>query len=171
MPGAALNRHNSRQTYQTPPEFLAAVEKRFGQLGFDVAAEPDTAVTPWYWTAEDDAFTKDWAAEYYVRKGVGLPAMLWLNPPYSNIEPWAKRCLETAGRGAEVLLLVPASVGSNWYRDHVHGKADIYYLNGRITFVGASDPYPKDLMLVHYHLRALAKSKVVVWRWRDDEVY
>ena len=171
MSGAALNRHRSRQTYQTPPEFLAAVERRFGEIGFDVAAEPETAAATFCWTKEDDAFKQDWACEYYVRKRAGLPMLLWLNPPFNNIAPWAERCLETAGRGAEIVLLVPASVGANWYRDNVHGKADIYFLNGRLKFVGAVDPYPKDLMLVHYHRQALSNPKTYVWRWKADEVW
>lgn len=49
--------------------------------------------------------------------------------------------------GTKILMLVPASVGSNWYRDFVFRKAQTVFINGRIKFLGQMQPYPKDLML------------------------
>jgi hypothetical protein len=55
-------------------------------------------------------------------------------------------------------MLIPAGVGSNWWRDYVHNKAMVLLLNGRITFggcppnpkTGKVDAYPKDCALLLY---------------------
>ena len=47
-------------------------------------------------------------------------------------------------------MLVPAGVGSNWWKAWVHHKAYVFLLNGRITFVGQPTCYPKDCCLLYY---------------------
>src|SRR5574338_761749 len=112
MAGAAFNRGGSCQTYQTDPEFIAAVIKRFGVLNWDLAAEAGNAQAPKFITPEQDSFQVDWD-----KLGEeDLPGNLWLNPPFSNIRPWAQKCANYRGSG-RVLFLVPASVGSNWLAD------------------------------------------------------
>ncbi len=39
--GASMNRGNSKQDYETPDDFIAAVVKRFGRLSVDLAATAD----------------------------------------------------------------------------------------------------------------------------------
>lgn len=57
----------------------------------------------------------------------------------------------------------PASIGSNWFAEHVHRRALVLGLNGpRLKFEGSPDPYPKDLMLVCYG----ESPGFDVWRWR-----
>jgi hypothetical protein len=59
-------------------------------------------------------------------------------------------------------MLVPASVGSNWYAEHVHGKALELYLHPRIIFVGETIGYPKDLSLFVF---GFGISGAQPWRW------
>lgn len=55
-------------------------------------------------------------------------------------------------KGADIAFLVPAAVGSNWFRDYIWGEpgVTVLYLNGRPSFDG-KNPYPKDCMLVLFH--------------------
>jgi hypothetical protein len=82
MAQASFNRGKSKQTYETPPDFMRAVSERFGPIAFDLACEPETAKAKRFYTRESDAFQFHW------HKNRGL---LWLNPPYDNISPWAER--------------------------------------------------------------------------------
>ena len=97
------------------------------------------------------------------------PGLLWLNPPYANIAKWTEKCARwravEAGAASEqrIALLVPASVGSNWFAEHVDGKALVIFLRPRLTFVGHVDPYPKDLLLAIYGL----PPGYECWRWRQ----
>lgn len=160
MTGATLNRGGSRQDYETPPEFIQAVERRFGRLACDLAAtDKNTKAQIWY---GDDSRTGTTMDSLTVERHL-QPGVLWLNPPYSDIAPWAAKCHKESQLGAKILLLTPASVGSNWFLNHVFDKARVLFLNGRLTFVGASDPYPKDCMLSCF---GFEKPGFEIWRWK-----
>jgi phage N-6-adenine-methyltransferase len=161
--GPSIARGKSEQDVGTPRIFLDAVTARFGTITFDLAATAGNAVTeaPWYFGPDHpQADHRDsLAANWGHRAG-----NLWLNPPFSSIAPWAEKCArESAARHAWTFLLVPASVGANWFVDHVFGKSLVLFLNGRITFVGSTQPYPKDLMLACYGAQA---TGCATWRWR-----
>ena len=100
----------------TPPEFISAVQSRFGGfLNIDLAATEADRKAGRYISPEEDSLSMDWAALPELQRPQGLA---WLNPPYDRIEPWAWKCAETMkdprvkGR---ILFLVPASVGAKWF--------------------------------------------------------
>lgn len=157
--------HRSRQTYATPWPFVHAVEALLGidRFTMDFAADARNAKAHSFWTQRDDSLSKnsrEWVA--MCQGGWG-----WLNPPFTDIGAWAKKCAMVGyhAKGA-VAMLVPASVGSNWFRDYVHGNAYVLALNGRIAF----DPknpkwgYPKDCMLCLYG--HAPRTGFDVWTWK-----
>lgn len=146
----------SRQDYATPWDFIYAVERRFGPLAHDLAAAAETAKATSYFSPETDAL--DPAREWHTIVG-----NLWLNPPFADIEPWAAKCKVEAARGARILLLTPASVGSAWFAEHVHRHAMVFGLGPRIKFVGEKDAYPKDLMLSAYGFGVGFDT----WYWKE----
>jgi phage N-6-adenine-methyltransferase len=149
----------SKQDYQTPPEFLDAVQRRFGPIRVDLAAHERNHVVPTYYGPGspfgEDAFKADWS----MHGGV-----LWLNPPFGNVEPFAKKCREDGARGARVTMLIPAAVGTDYFAQHIHRHALILGLSPRITFVGESDPFIKDLILCAYG--PWVAPGFDVWRWK-----
>lgn len=152
----------SKQDYGTPRPFLDAVCLRLGIQAFavDLAADRTNKVCPLYFTQEDDALLHSW--------DLGLPSgeWLWLNPPYGDIRPWVEKAYRESLRpDVQVAVLIPASVGANWWKSWVHEKAQVLFLNGRITFNGCSAPYPKDCALLLYS-RDLRPS-YRVWSWQD----
>lgn len=153
-------RGKSRQDYQTPPAFLRAVRCTLGimDFAFDFAASPENAVVGRYYTEADNGLVQSWRVTGPLEWG-------WLNPPFSHIEPWVEKSFResSADGGPRVAMLLPASVGSNWWRDWVHGKASVRFLNGRIQFVGAKDPYPKDCALLLYS--SMLVPGYAVWTW------
>lgn len=58
--GPSINRGGSTQTYETPPEFMNPLQRRFGKIAVDLAAEPKTAQAERYFTKEDDALQQHW---------------------------------------------------------------------------------------------------------------
>jgi phage N-6-adenine-methyltransferase len=148
---------HSKQNYGTPWEFIHAVEERFGKIVFDLAAEEGNAKHANYWTKEDDSLNKDWAAEHPTGN-------LWLNPPFKNIKDWATKCaIESQKRDGFILFLVPASIGSNWFADHVHNKALVLAASPRLVFEGETASFPKDLILAVYGRQMTGFN---VWRWK-----
>ncbi len=154
-------RGESEQSVQTPPNFMSAVKRHLciDEFWMDLAAEPHNAVTRLYFDKAQDSLTQPWP--------VG-PKWNWLNPPFANIASWVNKAREEKARGVHIAMLVPASVGSNWWANHVHEEAEVLFLNGRLTFVGHTTPYPKDLALLLYgENRAVGYA---TWKWKWDVV-
>ncbi len=155
----------SKQDYRTPVAFLDAVKRRLGITEFDcdICADHENAVAPIYFTKDDDAL----AAPAW-KMGDGWN---WMNPEYANIAPWVERAQnEAVNNDARTAVLIPASVGANWWRDHVHCIAYVLFLNGRLAFM-ADKPkwlYPKDcaLLLFAPELDFARDCPYEVWNWR-----
>lgn len=153
----------SKQDYGTPPEFLAAVKKRIGinYFDWDLAASEQNTVAADFYTEAEDALAMSW------KTGDGWN---WLNPPFTRIGDWARLAHEYAVQdGVQTAVLIPAAVGSNWWRDWVHGKAAVLFLNPRLTFVGCKDPYPKDCALLLYGPEILRHYDV--WTWKQGKAH
>ena len=168
----------TKQDYGTPRVFLDAVEARFGALTFDLATDGTNAKAPRFFTEEENALSKNWALELE-------PGNWWLNPPFNDIATWAAKCtieIEACGKFAahlqgdtKIFFLTPASIGSNWFADHVHGRAVVLGLSPRMTFdgtppnkkTGKIDPYPKDLMLSIFSARHFPIAGLDCWRWKS----
>lgn len=165
--GPRMSRPVQGTTYGTPDDFLSAVHKRWGRLEIDLAAEHGQQVPgcSFYITPEMDSLKQDWTQ---------LQGHLWLNPPYDNIKPWAEKCAQSCRQenarnsGRVINFLVPASVGSRWWYEHVWPYANTYALIGRLTFKGETTPYPKDCILARYHYDG--GQRFEPWDWRKDVV-
>lgn len=151
----------SDQVVCTPKELLDAVRQRFHitEFEWDLAASRENSVAGMaFFSEEDDALTKHWST---------ADGWNWCNPPYANLRPWVTKAWEEAGKGAHTIMLVPASTGSNWWRDWVVGKAYITFLNGRVTFKGHTKPYPKDLALLIY--APFVEGGSTTWSWKETQ--
>lgn len=155
--GASFCRATSRQDYETPADFRQAVTARFGFPNWDLAALSDNYFGQNWIDESDNSLVQKW----HEKNGV-----MWLNPPYKNISSWAKKCCEESNRGAKILFLTPASVGSNWFCDYVFGHALVLFLNGRLQFVGAKDPYPKDCILSCF---GFGETGFEIWKWKGQK--
>ena len=151
----------SKQDYGTPPEFLVAVKALLGIKGFalDVAATAENAVCPSFVNESQDGLSLRWASAL-------TSDWAWCNPPYGDIGPWTAKAYAEKCVGVQTAMLIPASVGANWWRDHVHNKAHVLFLNGRVTFVGCTDPYPRDCALLLYSYAW--QIDYDVWTWKES---
>jgi len=183
--GASLARGQSKQDYGTPVDLVRAVVERFGPIAHDLAAHEGNCVVPAYFgrgsPLGEDTFAHDWSK---------LLGNSWLNPEFDDIAPYAAKCAASRGlrwEGRRILLLTPASVGSQWFDEHVHGHALVLGLVGRLTFLttprvdtanpmlpglcdapqvvdaeDANDPYPKDCILSVYG----EPPGFDTWKWK-----
>lgn len=158
--GASLNRHKSETVVGTPQSFVDAAAKRYGKITIDLAASEGNAKASRFITKEADSLAVNWREE--IRKGVG-----WLNPPYDHIGIWAAKCDYEGKGGAKILFLAPASVGANWFAEYIFRQHPVTFINGRIRFVGHTQPYPKDLMLVRF---GFPGPKFEVWKPKPEEL-
>jgi phage N-6-adenine-methyltransferase len=148
----------SEQVVGTPRDLLDAVERRFGPIRLDLAANDENKVCEKY-LGPGSAYGEDSLQVPWHQQG----GHLWLNPPFADIDPWAAKCAEESKLGARISFLVPYTV-ADWFRTHVYGKALVLGLSPRVTFRGHATPYPKDLQLIAWG--PYVAPGWDVWRWR-----
>jgi len=158
--GPSIKRGSSKQDYSTPRAFIDAVAERFGSVAFDLAATRANSVAGvhcYFGQDHEDAEMRDALAQDWNE----LDGVLWLNPPFADIEPWAAKCASVRHRPDWTLLLTPASIGARWFERHVKDQALVLVLSSRLTF--DKDPYPKDLMLSCFGFGARGFD---TWDWK-----
>ena len=137
------------QNFRTPPDFLRACERKFGvTIGFDLACSgPIDCVAPQGFAyPETDALAVAWPE-------TGPTDCAFCNPPYAKASSFARVASESPH--CRTLMLVPASVGTAWFAEYVHGRALVCFLRPRLTFLQPDGtPMPqginRDLMLLGY---------------------
>jgi phage N-6-adenine-methyltransferase len=145
----------SIQSVETPDDFFGACVARFGEFTWDLAASPGNSKCEFFIDEETNSLTKPWHE---------LADNLWLNPPFEKITPWAAKAATEHKKDANIFMLVPASVGSNWYREFVDPYAYVFALSPRLTFVGHKSAYPKDLILCSFNSWEMKGFEG--WRWK-----
>jgi len=146
------DKNKTEQDVGTDPKLFQVLDEEFNFV-WDLACNEDNCLVKsegvifyhGFTYPEHDALKESWfpivGFDYY------HPKWLFLNPPYKNIEPWAKRCYLQSLMGAKIVMLTPASVGTRWFEEWVYDKAMVKFLIGRPTFKGHDKPYPKDMMI------------------------
>ena len=159
--GPRITKGSGDGSQGTPAIFMQAIEKKFGQITRDLAASAkNTKGALGFYSKEEDAFKQAWHEK---------AGFLWLNPPFAWIGPWVIKCLAESKLGANILMLVPASVGAKWFEDNVFKKADVHFLYGRIAFDGSTTVYPKDCMVIHFRPDTeTVKPDFFVWHWKAE---
>lgn len=219
---------DSKQDYGTPANLLAAVERRFGRIEFDLAAHAANHKHERYFAPIDlietfdpkksdqvaiyeslvaaggqedevrravaeaasmaessgdkvkirvanhdpnacalNSFAHNWSELSKMDRGAGPSWLLFLNCEFNDCAPWAEKFLMEGRRGATGVLLTPSSLGANWCRDHILGKADVYELNGRLCFDG-KNVFPKDCMVSHFWPGMTGARHL--WDWKRDKL-
>ena len=151
---------DSRQTYETPKDFLDAVVRDWchGEaFSWDLAASAENSKAPQFISSGQNSLLYNWRS---------LNGLLWLNCPFNFITPWAKKGAEESAYGARIAMLVPASVDANWWAQYVHKKAAVRFVSPRISFDGVA-PYPKAISLLLYGDWMIPNFEwYEPWRWK-----
>lgn len=148
---------SSKQDYATPRDFVEAVEIIIGsRFVVDLAASSENAVCPIFIDAAQNSLVQPWHE---------IAGWVWLNPPFARIAPWVEKCALEAAQGSRIVALLPAAVSTNWFRKYVAGKAMVLFVRPRLSFVGAKDPYPKDLMVCIYNSPIAGYG---TWDWKTQ---
>lgn len=128
---------SSRDDWETPQEFYDAINQMYGFV-IDAAASDGNAKTDYYFTKEDDGLAQDWNEP------------TWVNPPYGKVvSKWVKKGFEEATRwGVPVVMLIAARTDRIDFHKYVMKATEIFFIKGRIKFVGAEHGAPFPSMVV-----------------------
>ena len=116
----------------------SSIFQRYGeQCELDVAASHENHLCRRYYTIDDDGLKSKWAG------------IVWMNPPYSNIYPWAAKAYDHAHAGGTVIALLPLWPSASWFREFaIHGGMTV--LKKRVRYTGAFGAAPFDSMIVEW---------------------
>ena len=112
----------------TPPDLLRKLNLRYGGLFDPCPRNPSF-----------NGLEIDWP----------LDKICFVNPPYSNLADWTKKCQVEWRRGAKIILLMPARTDTKC--------CQIEFIKGRLKFVnpisgeaGKSAPFP-SILCYYWH--------------------
>ena len=112
--------------YETPQEFVARLEARYGWFDLDACATEENSKTETFYTVEEDGLARSWA---------GDGKIIFCNPPYSALGKWVAKMASEAERGCTVVGLILASTDTNYWHGCVQGvAAEVLFVHGRISF-------------------------------------
>lgn len=149
---------SKKDDWTTPAVVLDPIRAALGPIGLDPCSNSDSIVDARVaWTVDDDGLARDWT-------GRGL---VFVNPPYGRaLGPWAEKIKAASERGAELVVLVPARVDTQWWRDATEGCAVWFAWRGRVTFGDATGPAPFPIALI-YHGARVDALRVALGRQAD----
>ena len=115
---------------------LRPLDAEFGPFDLDPCATPENALCARFFTKADDGLAQTWTGAAF------------MNPPYSDLDPWMAKAWEAAQTTAElVVCLVPARTGSRWWHKYAE-RGKYRFLAKRLRFGGAKNVAPFDSAVV-----------------------
>lgn len=110
--------------WKTPQSVKDDLIKEFGEL-FDPCPEN--------WDGETDGLEIEWPIE----------RACFVNPPYSKMVHWVKKCFEQYQRGCTVILLIPPRSCTRYFHQYIYGYSELRFFKGRLKFIDGRDPESK----------------------------
>lgn len=113
------------QRQLTPGYVLEPVRSALGGIGLDPCTEPNNPTgAERFYTPPTDGASEPWDAE-----------TIYVNPPYSKArERWVERCIEAAGDGSRVVLLMPSHTDTRLFHRAVTTASHVVFIKGRVKF-------------------------------------
>lgn len=123
--------HDDRtDEWGTPPSVWRPLARAVGGFDLDPCSGAETSpIASARYDESDDGLAKPWFGK------------VWLNPPYSDMDDWAKECVaETeSGRAETVVALVPSRTSADWWQDYIGKATALCFVDGRIEFQGRNE--------------------------------
>lgn len=159
MFSSARTGEKSQDEWCTPRWLFDKAAEALGvKFDIDAAASDENALAPIYYTEQRSAFApdNDWAGN------------VWCNPPYSMLKKFAALAVEMidSGRSNSWTFLIPARTDTIAFHTMAARAESIYFLKGRVAFVGAAHGAPFPSAIVHLRKRDNVQEVAFV-DWRD----
>lgn len=115
--------------WATPQSMFDALDAEF-RFTLDPCSTVSNAKCILYFDRAANGLLKSWAN-----------AVVFMNPPYSEIESWMAKAHGSTRDGATVVCLVPSRTDTQWWHSFAM-KHEIRFLKGRLKFGDCADPAP-----------------------------
>lgn len=94
-----------------------------------------------FYTKEDDGLKQSWKGE-----------VVFVNPPYSQIEAWMKKCHdEYVAHRCLIVALIPSRTDTRYFHNYCQSATGFAFIKGRLKFEPAKSSAPFPSMLVMWN--------------------
>ena len=126
--------------WETPQDFFDVLNKKFN-FTLDPCATKENTKCAKYYTQVEDGLSQSWKGE-----------TVFVNPPYGRqLGVWVRKCYEEGQQpNTTVVLLIPSRTDTRYFHSYILGKAEIVFLQGRLTFSKCENPAPFPSLLAIY---------------------
>lgn len=126
--------------WSTPTGFYEELNKEF-DFTLDPCANFENHKCDKYYTLQDDGLRQNWEGQ-----------TVFVNPPYSNIKVWAKKCYEESKKDNTIIvLLMPSRTDTKYFHEYIYKKAELRFIKGRLKFGNSKNSAPFPSMLAIYN--------------------
>jgi phage N-6-adenine-methyltransferase len=134
---------STNQAWETPVALLETLHGVFGRFDLDPCAPRRSRArvrARVHLTEEDDGLSVPWRGTVFVNPPYGRTLATWVAKARSEVE---------SGRAKTVVALLPARPDTNYWHEHVAGRAAVFFLRGRLRFGDGkqSAPFPSALAI------------------------
>lgn len=134
---------SEKDTWQTPEKICASIENLYpdGYLDPAIPLEINPNMPGAYYDSSLDYLVEDWRAKN-----------VYVNPPYGRVVgKWTDKFQYEFAMGhfENGIMLLPGRLGAKWFQRITKNSSCWCALDGRLTFVGATNsaPFPSALVL------------------------
>lgn len=121
---------------QTPRKLFDYLDSIY-QFNLDAAATRENALCADFLTKEDNSLVHPWGGK-----------RVWCNPPFTQKTAFLQKALtEARFYNTLVVMLLPTSTGTYWWRDYVMQANEILCHRGRLKFAPFKESAPFDVAL------------------------
>ena len=134
---SALLQQPETDVWTTPAWLFHALNVEFGFTLDPCCDGPGNARCSKFYTPQENGLLRSWGTD-----------VVFMNPPYSQIEVWMRKAYGAAQEGATVVCLVPARTDTFWWHEYVM-KGEVRLLRGRLKFGDAENnaPFPSAIAI------------------------
>ena len=117
---------NSKDNWETPKYFFDLLDKgKEFNFTLDPCATKENMLCDKYYTIEDDGLKQDWGGE-----------AVFVNPPFSHIAEWCKKCwFEGSKYNTTVVMILPSRTDTRYWHDYIMDANEIWFCKGRVNFL------------------------------------
>jgi len=135
---------SNSQEWETPQKLFDEYNQKHN-FEIDLAATPQNAKCPKFFTKDDDALTKPWDFK-----------SAWCNPPYGRgVGEWVKKAAEESRKyKSKIVMLLPVRTDTKWFHNYIfcpRSNCTIIYIKGRLKFGGHQNSAPFPSMVVIFN--------------------
>ncbi len=133
-----------RDLWQTPEFVFNYYHDRFDFV-IDLAASKENSLCEVYVSEEnnsldDQAFASEFMFTDFIRN---IGAAGWLNPPYSDLNPWVDMAIRRSREiNSVIVMLVPADTSVKWFKKAFDNCSECHFISGRLAFINAETQKP-----------------------------